>query len=119
MELDDRNHKELKTKKRLSIFAKELLTNWQLYAFLLPVLTYFIIFHYIPMYGVQIAFRNFNATDGFWGSEFVGFTHFKRFFSSYYFWRLIKNTLLLSLFHLLFFPLLFFFDLSYNIFIYS
>src|SRR5690625_5962409 len=102
MELDDRNHKELKTKKRLSIFAKELLTNWQLYAFLLPVLTYFIIFHYIPMYGVQIAFRNFNAKDGFWGSEFVGFTNFKRFFISFYFLSIINYTLLICFYLFIF-----------------
>jgi putative aldouronate transport system permease protein len=76
------------------------LRNWELYAIISPVLAYFIIFEYIPMYGVQIAFKNFVATKGIWGSPWVGFRHFERFFDSYYFWRLIKNTLGISLFQL-------------------
>lgn len=75
--------------------------DWQLLVLcLLPVL-YFIIFHYIPMYGVQIAFKDFNATDGIWGSAWVGFKHFQRFFSSSQFWPLIKNTLGLSFLQIL------------------
>lgn len=75
--------------------------DWQLVLLcLLPVL-YFIIFHYIPMYGVQIAFKDFNATDGIWGSAWVGFKHFQRFFSSSQFWPLIRNTLELSFLQIL------------------
>ncbi len=73
---------------------------WQLYLCLLPVAAYFIIFHYLPMYGVQIAFRDFNPVDGITGSVWVGFKHFERFFRSYYFGRLLRNTLLLSLYQL-------------------
>lgn len=80
---------------------RKILRNWQLYIFVLPALAYFIIFHYIPMYGVQIAFKNFSPGLGIWGSEWVGFDHFKRFFNSYYFWDLIKNTLGISLYELL------------------
>src|SRR5690625_7360914 len=69
---------------------------------------------YMPINGVLSVISNINATDCFWGSEFVGFTHFKRFFSSYYFWRLIKNTLLLSLYQLLLFPLPIILALSLN-----
>lgn len=65
-----------------------------------PVLAYFIIFEYIPMYGVQIAFKNFIATKGIWGSSWVGMRHFERFFDSYFFWRLITNTLGVSLYQL-------------------
>lgn len=114
MELGDKKERKSATGSRFGTFRKSFLTNWQLYAFLLPVLTYFFIFHYIPMYGVQIAFKNFIATEGFWGSPFVGFDHFKRFFESYYFWRLIRNTLLLSLYQLVLFPLPIILALSLN-----
>jgi putative aldouronate transport system permease protein len=53
------------------------------------------------MYGVQIAFKNFVASKGIWGSHWAGFVHFERFFNSYYFWRLIKNTIGISLYTLI------------------
>ncbi|RWS45278.1 sugar ABC transporter permease [Bacillus mycoides] len=65
-----------------------------------PVIAYFIVFHYIPMYGVQIAFKDFIATLGIWDSPWVGMKHFERFFNSYYFWRLIKNTLIIGVYTL-------------------
>ncbi|MEF3303976.1 ABC transporter permease subunit [Paenibacillus sp. GYB003] len=74
--------------------------HWQLYALMAPVLVYFIVFHYMPMYGVQIAFKDFIATKGIWGSPWVGLKHFDRFFDSYFFWRLLKNTLGISLYEL-------------------
>lgn len=79
---------------------KKILQNWQLYIFILPALLYFIIFHYVPMYGVQIAFKDFIPSKGIWGSDWVGLEHFKHFFDSYYFWDLIKNTLGLSVYEL-------------------
>ena len=80
---------------------KVLKRDWQLLVLCaLPVL-YFIVFHYIPMYGVQIAFKDFKAADGIWGSAWVGFKHFKRFFASSQFVSLIKNTLGLSLLQIL------------------
>ena len=80
---------------------KVLKRDWQLLVLCaLPVL-YFIVFLYIPMYGVQIAFNDFKATDGIWGSAWVGFKHFKRFFASSQFVSLIKNTLGLSLLQIL------------------
>ncbi|MBO1512761.1 ABC transporter permease [Metabacillus bambusae] len=81
--------------------SRKILQNWQLYIFVLPAFLYFLIFHYIPMYGVQIAFKNFIPTLGIWGSEWVGFEHFTRFFESYYFWDLIKNTLGISVYELI------------------
>ncbi|MCU6792073.1 ABC transporter permease subunit [Paenibacillus sp. WQ 127069] len=80
---------------------RQIRKNWDLYLLILPVIAFFIIFEYIPMYGVQIAFKNFIATKGIWGSPWVGFNHFERFFNSYYFWRLLKNTLGIGLYQLL------------------
>lgn len=74
---------------------------WQLYIFLLPALIYFLIFHYGPMYGVQIAFKKYMPSLGITGSQWVGFTHFKKFFNSYYFKDLIKNTLGISIYELI------------------
>ena len=75
--------------------------NWQLYALLLiPVLLTFI-YKYIPMYGIQIAFRDYKASRGIMGSEWVGFDWFRRFFSAPTCARMIKNTILLSLYSLL------------------
>ncbi|MBO0994689.1 MULTISPECIES: sugar ABC transporter permease [unclassified Bacillus (in: firmicutes)] len=68
---------------------------------ILPVIAYFVIFHYVPMYGVQIAFKDFIASKGITGSEWVGFKHFIRFFDSYHFWRLMKNTLGIGVYELL------------------
>lgn len=75
--------------------------NWDLYFLLVPVIAYYIIFHYIPMYGVQIAFKDFIASKGITDSPWVGFKHFERFFNSYYFERLIRNTLEIGLYELL------------------
>ncbi|MFD2117704.1 ABC transporter permease [Paenibacillus yanchengensis] len=69
---------------------------------LIPVIVYYIVFMYFPMYGLQIAFKDFSAGTGMLGSPWVGFKHFESFFNSYYFWRLLRNTLLLSLYELLF-----------------
>lgn len=101
-------------RKRLATTWKSMKRNWQLYLLLLPTLLFFIIFHYIPMYGVQIAFKDFYATMGIIGSPWVGFDHFERFFESYYFWRLLKNTILLNLYQLLLFPLPIIFALMLN-----
>jgi putative aldouronate transport system permease protein len=66
------------------------------------------------MYGVQIAFKNFVATKGIWGSDWIGFDHFIRFFNSYYFWDLIKNTLLINVYALALFPISIIVALSLN-----
>ncbi|MEY8352645.1 ABC transporter permease subunit [Lachnospiraceae bacterium 54-53] len=74
--------------------------TWMLYLFLLPSLIYLLIFNYAPMYGVQIAFRNYSALEGVWGSAWVGLEHFNKFVSSYQFWDLLRNTLVLSVYSL-------------------
>jgi len=70
--------------------------NWELYLFLIPTIAYFLIFRYYPMYGIQIAFRNFKSTKGILGSQWVGLRNFKRFFSATDFWQLLGNTLSVS-----------------------
>ena len=74
--------------------------NWDLLFFCLPGMIFTIIYHYIPIYGVQIAFRNYKAKKGIWGSDWVGLKNFERFFHSADWWVLVRNTLLLSLYSL-------------------
>lgn len=74
--------------------------NWELYLLISPVLAFFILFEYVPMYGVQIAFKNFFVTKGIWGSPWVGLEQFERFFESFYFWRLLGNTLFIGLYQI-------------------
>lgn len=100
-----------KPKKRI----RSVLSHWQVYLFLLPALVYFILFHYAPMYGVLIAFKNYNATAGIWGSPWAGLAHFERLFRSYQFVSILKNTVLLSVENLVFgFPIPILFALMLN-----
>lgn len=91
----------LKKVKRKNPFLKSLKKDYQLYLLALPAIIYFILFHYWPMYGVQIAFKDFIAVKGITGSPWVGFKHFERFFKSFQFWRLMKNTIGVSLYQLI------------------
>jgi putative aldouronate transport system permease protein len=75
--------------------------RWQLYALLLIPIIYMIVFHYVPMLGAQIAFRDYTVRDGIWGSEWIGLENFERFFNSYLFQRLIVNTVTLGLYSLI------------------
>lgn len=81
--------------------AKQIIKNWQLYLLIALPIAYIIIFNYIPMYGAQIAFKNFNPVIGIWKSPWVGLENFRRFFHSYEFSRLMWNTILLSVYSLL------------------
>lgn len=73
--------------------------NYQIYLLLLPCLIYFIVFCYGPMYGVQIAFKDYNTGLGIWGSPWVGLKHFRRFLDMPQFWQVFRNTLFLSLYN--------------------
>lgn len=75
--------------------------NWQLYALLLLPLIWLIVFRYVPMYGAQIAFRDYSPAFGIEGSPWVGLANFERFFNSYYFKPVIVNTLIISFYSLL------------------
>lgn len=77
-----------------------IMQNYQIYLMLLPCILYFIIFCYGPMYGVQIAFKDYNTGLGIWRSSWVGFKHFRRFIELPQFWSIFKNTLTLSIYSL-------------------
>ncbi|WP_243354910.1 ABC transporter permease [Bacillus litorisediminis] len=110
VEFDQSAQRKIIRKQKL----KKIFKYWQLYVLLGPALIYFLVFKYYPMYGVQIAFKNFRPVDGIFGSEWVGFDHFIRFFESYYFWDLIWNTLSINLYQLLLFPVSIIVALSLN-----
>lgn len=82
--------------------GRRLRQDWQIYVLLLPAIAYFIVFCYFPMYGIQIAFRDYKAAFGILGSKYVGLKHFTNFFNSYYCGRLFANTFLLNLYGLVF-----------------
>lgn len=79
---------------------KEWKRDWILYVMSVPVIVYMLVNNYYPMYGITLAFKNFNAKLGIMGSPWVGFKYFKRFFSTYYFKNMLRNTLGLSLYSL-------------------
>ena len=83
--------------RRTEVIRKSFRKYWELYLLVIPVIAYFAIFHYWPMYGVQIAFKDFSPRKGIWDSAWVGMKYFRQFCSSYYFTRLISNTLTISL----------------------
>ena len=83
----------------------KVLRHWQLYLLVLLPMIAVIIFHYVPLYGVQIAFRDYSPKKGFFGSKWVGIKHFKRFFTYPLFWQIMWNTLKLNLIGLITFPL--------------
>ncbi|UKA63433.1 ABC transporter permease [Arthrobacter sp. FW306-04-A] len=88
-------------KRPLSFRLKRVASAWQLYVLLTPALIYIAVFKYWPMYGVQIAFRNYNPVDGFLGSPWVGLANFQRFVSSFQFERVLENTVWLAVLGLL------------------
>lgn len=88
-------------KKKKQSFLQAVKSSWQLYILILPAVIYFIVFHYLPLYGIQIAFKDYKAVSGIADSAWVGLKHFKAFFEAYYFKRLLSNTLLLNIYYLL------------------
>ncbi len=92
----------MKPRGLLERIKRDIRKNYSLYLLVLPVLLFYILFSYKPMYGAIIAFKNYAPARGIWDSPWVGFDHFIRFFNSIYFFRLMKNTLLLSVYSLIF-----------------
>ena len=93
----------VKTKPTLwQSIAKEFKKHKWLYAMALPGVLIVFIFNYVPMYGILIAFKDYKVTEGIMGSPWVGLKHFTDFFGSFYFERLLKNTILLSVYGLIF-----------------
>ena len=87
---------------RLKDIKRDFTRNWTAYLLAVPVLAFFIIFSYIPMAGIVLSFEKFTPKAGVFLSEWIGLKNFINFFGSYYFWRLLRNTFLLSFFDLLF-----------------
>ena len=81
-----------------SKFWSDVARDKQLYFMLIPFLLYYILFHYVPMYGLKMAFQNYKPFLGMAKSEFVGFEHFINFFSSPYAYRVIRNSLLINIY---------------------
>lgn len=102
-----------KTAKRSKLW-RNIKLHKELYFMLIPIAVWLAIFWLAPLYGIQIAFRDYKVSDGFWGSKWVGLDHFKRFIDSFYFGRVIKNTLAINLYGLLLFPLTLFLALIFN-----
>jgi putative aldouronate transport system permease protein len=97
-------------------WRKRLISSWEYYVFLAIPLMYLILFVYIPMAGVQIAFRRYTFMGGIWGSEWVGLKNILKFFQSYQFRRVLPNTLRLSIYALLAgFPIPIIFALLLNV----
>lgn len=86
-----------KNKKKVMLGIRR---NWQLYLFLLIPVIYLAIFKYVPMGGVVIAFKDYKMRKGIWGSDWVGLEHFIRFVTTYQFGKVVKNTLIISLYSL-------------------
>lgn len=105
-------------RKKMSFFQRlweNMKKNWILYAMILPVAIYYIIFAYAPMYGIQLAFKDYQVKEGIMGSPWVGLEHFIRFFKSYNFGQLLKNTIGISVYSLLVgFPIPIIFALMLN-----
>ncbi len=84
------------TSKKESTFVRSLRTDGALFVMLIPVIAFYLIFCYGPMYGAVIAFKDYKPNLGILGSPWVGMKHFKDFFSSYYFGTILRNTLVIS-----------------------
>lgn len=93
-------------RQRFARMLKHMSKCWQLYVLIAPAVIYFVVCHYWPIYGLQIAFKNYKPKLGMMGSPWVGFAHFERFISSPNFWALLRNTLTISVSNLVLgFPL--------------
>ena len=92
---------EAKVVKKRKNYKSLLKNHWQLYILVLPAVIYFFVFNYLPLYGIQIVFKDYKAVNGIWDSVWVGLKHFKTFFNAYYFKRLLSNTFLLNIYYLL------------------
>ena len=74
--------------------------NWMIYLLFIPVLVYFIVFHYAPMFGLIMAFENFKPSRGFFGSEWVGLANFHELFTGDTFWKVLRNTTAMAILNL-------------------
>lgn len=96
------NEKAVAQPKKKMTAGQYLKKNWPLYVMLLIPMAYVILFKYVPMAGLAIAFKDFNVFKGIWGSEWVGFKYFAEAFQKVEFWKSVKNTLIINLGDLIF-----------------
>lgn len=90
-------------KRNLAVeWFRDIRKNKLIYLMLIPVVLFFTVFHYVPMYGAIIAFKDYSPRLGILGSPWVGLEHFQSFFGGLYFWRVLKNTIMISLYELAF-----------------
>ena len=85
-----------------AIIKRDFKKHWQLYLIMLPVLAWYLTFCYGPLYGLAAAFQRFNVRKGIVGSPWIGLKNFVDFFESFYFTRVLGNTLRLNLMDLIF-----------------
>lgn len=105
----------METTRTQNKFIAALLKYKYLYLMLLPVMAYYIIFHYLPMYGVFISFMDYSPTKPILANKWVGLKHFYAFFNGPYVYRLIRNTLMINVYGLIFgFPAPIIFALMLN-----
>ena len=98
-----------------AVVAKDWKKHYPLYLMLIPTVLFFIVWSYGPMYGIQIAFKDFSPRKGIAGSDWVGLSNFVNFFSGAFAWRVIRNTFLINFYNLIFgFPLPIIFALMLN-----
>lgn len=98
-------HHRLNIKKKADFkktLIKSLRADWMLYVMIMIAVAHVFIFHYVPMYGIIMAFKKFKASLGIWGSPWVGFQHFETFMGQISFWKVVLNTLILSFYGLIF-----------------
>lgn len=81
---------------------KDFIRNRTVYLLFLPVLAYYIIFNYIPLFGLTLAFKDYTPSKGIFNSPWIGFDNFRRFFNSIYFGRTVRNTITISLMEIIF-----------------
>lgn len=88
-------------KKRKGQFIRNVKRSGQLYAFIFLAFLSILVFAYLPMYGILMAFQNFSPLRGVMGSPWVGFNHFRMFFNDFFFWDIMYNTIFLSLYQII------------------
>ena len=96
------NHNRILNDVQTESFMKYFRKNTALYIMIIPGLLCLILFRYLPMYGLVVAFQNFRPVEGFFGSEWVGLKHFMNFFRDPFCWRIIRNTFILGIYSIIY-----------------
>ena len=114
MDADVQKQAQIKINLKKHRLLKRILECWQIYVLILPAFAYIAIFSYGPMYGVQIAFKDFSTSLGIWGSKWVGLKHFIRFVTYPGFPQMLRNTVVITMYTLATFPCAIILALMFN-----